>query len=267
MTSETNPLNEADRSLHSLSQLLALTGTNALPNQADDSQANLVWNPERQWLEGRPFDGDGQALRLIIDLPTFSLQVVNANDALTAQFWVDQKTPADALNWWQTQMTKWGFKTTKPVNYTLETPPVPPQGRYTRPSALTDWAIWRTKANQQLALLNQRSGLSSDVRIWPHHFDTGVYYSFPDESGKEQAAIWAGYAIADAVCPEPYFYISGYNSRQPIDFTTAAHLRAGEWLMKDDWQGASLPVSSIKKSEEITHFFQDGYQWLAASVR
>ncbi|ADB38546.1 hypothetical protein [Spirosoma linguale] len=268
MTSfDINTLNEADRSLHSLTQLIALTGTNALPNQADDRQANLGWNPDRQWLEGLPFTGHGQALRLVIDLPAFSLQFVHADDDPVARFQLEQKTPTDALNWWQMQMTKWGFSTVKPTNYTLETPPVPLDDPYIRPAGLTDWANWRTQANQQLTRLNESSGLTSDVRIWPHHFDTGVYYSFPDESGNEQAAIWAGYAIADAVCPEPYFYISGYSRRQPIDFNTAPPLPAGEWIVRPDWQGACLPVSSVTQSEEITRFFQDSYRWLAERVR
>lgn len=264
-----NNLNEADRCLHSLAQLIALTGTNALPNQADDRQANLGWNPDRQWLEGRPFTGHGQLLRLVIDLPTFSLQFVNADDELIAQFRVEHKTPTDALNWWQTHMAAWEIATTKPVNYALKPPPVPSGDLYNRPAGLTDWANWRTKANQQLTRLNEFSGLTSDIRIWPHHFDTGVYYAFPDETGNEQAAIWAGYAIADAVCSEPYFYISGYSRPRPIDFTKATPLPIGDWLVRPDWQGACLPVSSVTSSEshEITSFFQQSYQWLAERVR
>ena len=191
-----------------------------MATQTDDSQANIIWNSDQARLEGHPFEHMGQQLRLVIDLPTFSLQFLDESDKPIDTFYADNKTPTQATDWWQTVMHTWGFNPTKPLNYQLETAPVALDTQYSRPAKQSEWADWRTIANQKLAELNQLSGRTSDIRIWPHHFDTGVYYSIPDEQGKEQAAIWAGYAIADAVSPEPYFYLSGYNKQHPIDFTT-----------------------------------------------
>ena len=260
-------LNEADRTLHSLAQLIALTGTNRLPAQSDDSQANIGWNKDRQRLEGRAFAHGEQLLRLVIDLPTFSLHFLDENDQPAASLMVEGKTPSDAGTWWRTLLQHWGFDTTKPVNYQLDAPPIPMETAYVRPAGLRDWANWRTVANEQLAILNAHNGRASDIRIWPHHFDTGVYYSISDESGAEQAAIWAGYSIADAVCAEPYFYLAGYNSRSPIDFGAATGLTVGQWLNTPDWQGACLPVSNAVEPEQITRFFGDSYAWVAAQVR
>ncbi len=259
----TNHLNEADRMLHSLAQLIALTGTNLLPAQADDSQANIDWNADRHRLEGRAFAHNGQHLRLVIDLPTFSLRFLDENDRPVTSFMAEGKTPDEAAAWWQTVLHEWGFDTTKPLSYQLETAPVPPGTPYVRPAGLTEWANWRTVAHQQLITLNERSGRMSDIRIWPHHFDTGVYYVIPDEAGQEKAAIWAGYAIADVVSVEPYFYLSGYNSRQPIDFSTATALTSGTWLNRPDWQGAYLPVSDATDPGQIIPFYGESYAWMS----
>lgn len=263
MTPSIDHLNEADRILHSLAQLIALTGTNRLPGQPDDSQANIDWNADRHRLEGRAFTHNGQPLRLVIDLPTFSLQFLDENDQPVVSSMAGGKTPDEVVAWWQTVMQGWGFDTTKPLSYPLETAPIPPATPYIRPAGLTEWANWRTVAHQQLVLLNELSGRTSDIRIWPHHFDTGVYYSIPNEAGQERAAIWAGYAITDAVSAEPYFYLSGYNSRQPINFSTATVLTSGQWLDRPDWQGAYLPVSDAADPGQITPFYAESYAWIS----
>ncbi|GAB4039706.1 hypothetical protein [Spirosoma jeollabukense] len=261
-----NDLNQTDRVLHSLAQLIALTGTNQLAAQPDDSQANMMWNSEQTRLEGQPFEYISQRIRLVIDLPTFSLQFLDANDNLLATFGVENKTPIETTAWWQTVIHDWGFNPTKPLNYQLDTAPIPLETQYTHPAGLNTWADWRTVANQTLARLNKISGQTSSIRIWPHHFDTGIYYSIADELGQERAAIWAGYAIADRVSPEPYFYLSGYNRQHPIDFSKAIKLSTGYWLAGAEWQGACLPVSQIIEPEQITRFLTESYTWLAINA-
>lgn len=131
-------LNLADKTLHCLAQLIALTGMQCLLQQADDSQTNMAWNYGLHWLEGRVFN-----------------------------------------------------------------------------------------AQQH-----------------------------------ERAAIGAGYAIADSICPEPYFYLSGYHKRQPINFLNAPSLSAGEWRTGADWQGALLPISASLTPDRIDAFFRESYTWL-----
>jgi hypothetical protein len=160
-------------------------------------------------------------------------------------------------------MNDWGITDIKGLNYTLNEPPVPDNTPYARPIGLKTWGEWRQLAQTVLATLNESSGQTSEVRIWPHHFDTGVYYSFPGEMGTEQAALWAGYTIADAVNDEPYFYLSGYASRQPIDFAATQPLTTGKWLNTPSWQGAILPVSLVTDNEQVTAFLGESYAWIA----
>ncbi|WP_080055784.1 hypothetical protein [Spirosoma aerolatum] len=259
-------LNQTDKTLHSLAQLIALTGMQWLPLQTDDSQTNMAWNPVLHWLEGRAFDQAGQHLRLVIDTEAFTVQFVDGQNRVLGLFSPEGKTPADALMWWNDQMRSWEISAIRPLNYHLDHEPVAPDAVYQRPSALSEWNHWRTVANESLQTLNQWSDQQSEIRIWPHHFDTGVYYSLTDAQQHERAAIWAGYAIADSICSEPYFYLSGYNRTQPINFLNASTLSAGEWRTGADWQGALLSISGTPTHDRIDAFFRESYAWLHESI-
>lgn len=261
-----NELNQADQTLHSLGQLIALTAMQWLPPRADDSQTNMTWNSNQHWLEGRPFGHKGQLVRLVIDTRAFVLYFIDDREHISASFSPENRTPDDALAWWTIQMQAWGIATIQELNYPANPDPLANRTVYKRPSGLSAWAHWRTIANTTLKSLNEWSGRHSEVRIWPHHFDTGVYYAQTDASGQEKAAIWAGYAIADSVCDEPYFYLSGYKRGQAIDFLAAPALAVGEWRNVPDWKGALLPVSMINQTETIDAFFRASYAWLADRV-
>ena len=255
-------INQADQTLHSLAQFIALTSMQWLPARTDDSQANMTWNSTRHRLEGRPFAYAGQQIRLVIDTESFALLFIDEHEHVLASLSPENRTPDETTAWWTIQMQTWGITDIRPVNYQLTQEPVDHQSVYKRPVGLPAWAHWRTIANEAMQTLTAWSGRESEVRIWPHHFDTGVYYSQTDASGQEKAAIWAGYAIADALCNEPYFYLSGYTSTQSINFASAPALAVGEWRNTADWKGAMLPISVSDQPETIQAFFRESYGWL-----
>ena len=261
-----NNVNQADKTLHSLAQLVALTGMQWLPLQADDSQTNMAWNSHQHRLEGRTFTHNGQQVRLVVDTGAFVLQFIDNREQVLASFSPENKTPADATAWWKDQMKEWGISEIRKLNYQLDHNPVDFQTAYEKPVGLPVWNYWRTIANEALQTLTDWSGRESEVRIWPHHFDTGVYYAQTDDNGQEKAAIWAGYAIADSICDEPYFYLSGYSSNLPIDFAIAPALSVGEWRNTTDWKGAMLPVSASNEPETIDTFFQESYVWINKAI-
>jgi hypothetical protein len=266
MTLLRSALKKADQTLHSLSQLLAMTAMQGLPSRPDDSQTNLGWNSNLHRLEGRPFIQNGHLLRMIIDTATFTLQFVDEREHIWATFSPEKRTSADATSWWESQMQAWGMDDNKGLNYQLAYAPIAAQSVYERPDELPTWARWRTTANTALLALNKYSGHESEVRIWPHHFDTGVYYAQTDADGREKAAIWAGYAIADSLHNEPYFYLSGYRLGQSINFVAAPALSAGEWLNTPNWKGALLPISDADNEAALNQFFQEGFRWIAQAT-
>ena len=62
-------------------------------------------------------------------------------------------------------------------------------------------------------LLNHFLQTNVEARIWPHHFDTGIY-AMPNED----IGLGFGLAMNDGLVGEPYFYLAAYKSEGAIDF-------------------------------------------------
>jgi len=116
-------------------------------------------------------------------------------------------------------------------------------------------------ANQAMSALNQLSGITSEINIWPHHFDTGVYYSITEANGESIQAIGGGLAIADSMIDEPYFYLYGWAKEGTIDYSSAPSNTSGQWLT-EGWQGAVLRASDISNIEDTNAFFKEAYEFL-----
>lgn len=102
-----------------------------------------------------------------------------------------------------------------------------------------------------LAGLNEVVGLESDIRIWPHHFDTGTYYSL-----KDQRAIGAGWAIEDSLCDNPYLYIYGWSGDTSLNYEQVPGLGVGRWLITEGWQGAIVESEELSGRDNQTEALQ-----------
>ena len=80
-----------------------------------------------------------------------------------------------------------------------------------------------------------------EVRIWPHHFDTGVYFEQNYKVG-----LGFGFAMDDDMVGEQYFYIAGYHLRSNFNYDDRASLSSGRWIVDEDWKGAVLPISALQ---------------------
>jgi len=99
-------------------------------------------------------------------------------------------------------------------------------------------------------ILNDNS-LKSSIRVWPHHFDTGIYEQLPNSD----IYIGLGLAIPDIVNPEHYLYVSGYKNGKNIETTSFKKLEIGEWR-SEAFKGAIIPAETLIESEAV-QFFQE----------
>ncbi|NOR74332.1 MAG: hypothetical protein GQ525_04155 [Draconibacterium sp.] len=83
------------------------------------------------------------------------------------------------------------------------------------------------------------------VRIWPHHFDTGSFFTVEKNSNRKASqTIGLGWAIPDSMVNEPYFYISFWSEKEIKNSSNLANLDFGNW-MTPNWNGAILKHSEI----------------------
>ena len=105
----------------------------------------------------------------------------------------------------------------------------------------------------------------SEIRIWPHHFDTGIYTMVSDNLG-----LGFGLAMKDALLGEAYFYISGYGAESPLEYQNLPNLSAGRWESGEQWKGAVLPLSDLPDSSHeeaiqvIRSFIKEATDWFSS---
>ncbi|PKV52886.1 hypothetical protein ATE84_5017 [Aquimarina sp. MAR_2010_214] len=239
--------------MHLAAQYLAAAGISFLKKKNDDSHTNLGFSIEKGTLYTRPLNPSRDILSLNYNL--FALEWNSHNSTKTLQ--LDGTSHAEVLQWIRCMAKDSDINT--PYNYALH---------YELPYTITDDYIYTLKDPDRLRELVafrklsksaiqeflQNNLLNSEIRIWPHHFDTGAFASLEDESG---LAIGLGLAIPDTMCNDYYFYISGYQSHDSLDTSDFKPLTTGKWY-NEGFKGAVLPISGVNKTTIIA-FFEEAF--------
>lgn len=233
------------KQMHLASQYLAAAGISFVEKKADDSHTNLGWSIEKQQLETHPLSKDGDVLAL--NYNTFSLEWNSPKN--NASFMMDGKTHQQVLEWLTNTANSFlNKKYTYDFHYEL---PYSIDDSFTfnrDASQLKELSNLRTLAQASLEKTLQETGLKSDIRIWPHHFDSGAYVSVTSK-----LSIGFGLAIPDDLVNDHYFYISGYEGHNRLDTSEFDSLLLGEWK-NEGFKGAVLPATKINEEQAIQFF-------------
>ncbi|MEP2280526.1 hypothetical protein [Maribacter sp.] len=234
-----------DKMMHLAAQYLAAAGISFVEKKADDSHTNLGWSIDKQRLETHPLSTNGDVLAL--NYNTFSLEW-NSNKN-NASFALDGKTHQQVLEWLTNSANAFLGKT---YSYSFH---------YDLPYSIDDSFTFKLDKAQLKELANLRTltqsglektlgvnGLESDIRIWPHHFDSGAYVIISDD-----LSIGLGLAVPDTMINEHYFYISGYKGHNGLDTSKFSSLSLGEWK-NEGFKGAVLPAIKITEEQAIQFF-------------
>jgi len=241
---------KTDQHIHQLSQILAKTGRSLVPPKDDDSHTNLYWDPLRQQLSGRWVSSPGGLLLPVLNLAQTDFQWIDKQMkvagrvsligknyfevedlvlALSNDAGIEKKSLMAPLHF---DIPDYSFKNSA-IN-TIEKP------------QLLEWSYYRTLANHILNDLGETVQREVEVRIWPHHFDTGIYFQWHDEFG-----IGCGLAMEDGMAGAPYFYISAYTGDEQFDYSDATALTYGKWIKEGKWKGGILPVDQLETNRAM----------------
>lgn len=256
--------NNYEIELHKAAQVLALTSINFQEELPDDSQNTLSLGENS--LMARRFELEERAYKIFIDLAELQLVLTS----LDSHFRVVQPLVNvdfnQVISTWKEWLVELGYKgpvKTTP-HYELPESDVYQNGRV---GALirkftAQWHKNRSLAGEVLNSLNRATGQSSEVNIWPHHFDTAVYYVIAKDGMEDKFSIGAGLAMADSMIDEPYFYIYGYSRDSSIQYDAVPGLEPGKWLT-DEWQGAVCELRKVDSGKQVLdQFFIPAFEFL-----
>lgn len=256
---------QTDRQLHWLCQIIAKANRAYVPAKEDDSHTNLYFDPVGNRIVGRWVETSGGRFLLALNLSDLHFEWLDDRQRRQKAVSVPGKDgrslERDVARFFATagldeelffrplhyDIPDYGFQAGGIAEFSEE--------------GLDRWAFFRQLANTAcdsfLGFLQARG----ETRLWPHHFDTGVYAPAHDNLG-----IGLGLAMEDPLVGQPYFYLAGYPAQGSIQYTGLPHLSEGRWETGNQWQGAVLPLdhfnNRLTDTTSILHrFLLDTTSW------
>lgn len=256
--------------IHRGVQFIAMVGKHFVKNQADDSHTNLRWLPKEEVLVGNWIRERKGNFRFAMRSKDLTLIAYNANMEVSSEFALEGKTNEEALKWTKLQLKAFGKDASKmkmDIHYDIP-PHATDDGAaydFANSELFQEIANYRANSNEVLEYFAQKFKTASTVRTWPHHFDIGTYIPMVfNDKGEVIKSFSLGFAIADSVVEEPYFYITQWSADKDIDYSKAKELSKGEWL-PETLGGASLRASIVTKSKTaqaqasiVIQYFKEG---------
>jgi len=256
--------------IHRAVQFIAMAGKHYVKKQADDSHTNLRWLPEEEVLAGNWIRERKGNFRFAMHPKSMSLIVYNAGMEAVSEFTLHSKTNEEALEWIKRQLKAFGKDASQmkmDIHYDIPSHKTDNGAVYdlNTPELFQEIANYRANSNEVLEYFAQKFKTASTVRTWPHHFDISTDIPMVlNNKGEAAKSFSLGFAIADAVVDEPYFYITQWSANKDIDYTSAKPLTKGEWL-PDTLRGTVLRASTVSKSKTtqaqasiVIQYFKEG---------
>lgn len=234
-----------EKVFHIAAQYLATTAISFLEAKSDDSHTNLAW--QNGALSTHSLSESN--CRLSLDYRSFSL--IWTNDAgYRNEFSLDGKTHSEIITW--IRRTSLEVKFNKVYEYKLhyELPYKDKLNAYIfqRPSKEVTEQLIQQRDLAQQALEKVLKDQDTAVRVWPHHFDSGAFFTTKNKIG-----IGLGMAVPDTMINDFYFYVSGYKGHDAIELPEPIQIENGNYHHKE-WKGFVLPVAGTMLEEAVEFY-------------
>ncbi|MFU8860813.1 MAG: hypothetical protein ACNA8K_10335 [Cyclonatronaceae bacterium] len=230
-----------------MSQILAKFNRTYVPVKDDDSHTNLGFDPLGHRLYARWANTGAGRIIPAFNMEAFQFEFLDENRTVIGEFPADGKTAGQLEESIEQFLTKSGLEREgfrdklhfEIPEYTFA------DSALEKPSDAEreKWENIRSIGNEACSLLLGYLQEDSDIRIWPHHFDTGVYVEPNQKKG-----LGFGLAMKDSMVGDAYFYYSMYRlDGADSDYSGVPSLDTGRWIITEKWKGAVLPVSDFER--------------------
>lgn len=235
---------KTDRQLHWLSQLIAKANRTYVPEKKDDSHTNLYYDPLSDRITGRWIESPEAMILFTFNLKTMQFEWLDRQFRLLVSIPALNRSAGDLEKETGDYLKSIGMET---ENFFRELHFQIPDYKIEKLSdddisgrGFDHWKYYRDLANQACHSIMGYFQLFTEIRIWPHHFDTGIYLEVNRNLG-----IGFGLAMKDEMVGQPYFYIAGYSGEDPLIYDHLPALPSGNWITGSQWKGAVLPLSDV----------------------
>ncbi len=237
--------NNIDQRLHLLIQTIAKANRTYVTTKPDDSHTNLYFDELDNRLVGHWINNGQEKLMLTLNLETLDLEWLNDTKELIYSVPTTGRLVADFESEIESKLPEINLRAQGFIDGLHYQIPDYPFAREPISSidkaSMDDWKSYRNLANELCALVLGDLQLEDDIRIWPHHFDTGIYVEVSKKLG-----LGFGLAMEDNIAGAPYFYMSGYPLQGSLEYSGLPELITGGWEIGENWSGSILPINKLK---------------------
>lgn len=257
---------DADQRIHLLCQLITKVNRTFVPKKEDDSHTNLYFDSIEKRIYGRWFEANTERLVFSLHLTTLHFELLNDKLDVLSSVLAIGKTIAEMEETIEKEVLQLGISPAGlnvPLHFEI------PQYEFSSnpieifdQEKLDEWCRYRSIANNACNDLLGLAQTPGEIRIWPHHFDTGIYFE-----PNKHIGIGFGLAMEDNLVGAPYFYISGYPKDMTINYQNAPTSENWKWEISENWKGCVLPLSKLKDLVEnernivIADYLSVTYHW------
>jgi hypothetical protein len=227
---------DCTRTLHVINQYLAAVGINYAEKQADDRHTNMAWNESTSSFVSREIP---TRANMVFNLPDFTLEWVGKR---SDRFSLNRRTHENVISWISEKAIERGLPPFRfDLHYELGSGPITDDRIHEMPDRgeLRAHALLRTISQQAITAVLKVKGRDAEIRVWPHHFDTGAFFTIDGGVG-----IGLGMAIPDPVVDDYYLYVSGYRGDKQLSTDEHRKLCIGNWR-SEEFTGATVPMSGL----------------------
>lgn len=239
---------KTDQILHLLTQTVAKANRTYVPKRPDDCHTNLYYDVLGDRVTGRWIQTPQNKVFLSLNLSTLQFDWIDDAMQIAASVSSAGKTiqsieeelcpiieslglnPEGFTEKMHYQITEYPFAGDAIPQISIED--------------LNQWKSYRKLANEACELVLGYLQSDEETRIWPHHFDTGIYVP-----ANERMGIGFGFAIEDEMAGAPYFYMAGYPHYDALVYENLPTFEHGHWEIHKNWQGAIFTTNDIDQLE------------------
>jgi hypothetical protein len=239
-----NTMKKTIEQLHLAAQYLAAAGISFVKKEDDDSHTNLGWNSDKSRMETHVFGTNKN--QLAFNLNSTSLEWLESGQILES-FDLSKNKHLEIVAWISSQSVKSGLAQSYAYQFHYDLPykAIADLDTFTfNKEDLKEVTQTFSIAQQAFDEFLSSNNLDSPIRIWPHHFDLGIYTAL-----NSTFFMGAGLAIPDSLVDDLYYYASGYNHGTAVLTKGFSGLSKGNW--RSDWDGATLAASQTDKNTAI----------------
>lgn len=254
---------EMDQHLHQLSQTIAKANRTFVVAKEDDSHTNLYFDPVSCRIYGHWISMEKNRFILALNLTNSKFEWVDDKWNVLQSFSIKDKNQNQIELEIQNKLPELSLDT---KNFISEMHYEIPDYHMTEHQyseftidSVKDWVKWRSIANNASNLVTGSVQSEAEVRIWPHHFDSGIYVE-----ANQQTGIGFGMAMQDSMVGAPYFYCTGYDlTGTEMEYSQLPDLTFGHWVVGGTWNGAVLSLADLSENEmlKIRAFIAETVDW------